>query len=55
MEDAFYRVTEEPHSSIIVSGVVYDFEKHGHNFVILDALTGKKQDGGLCWRSLEQT
>ena len=43
MEDAFYRVGGKPYSSIIVAGVTYKFDQHGHNFVILDARTGRYQ------------
>ena len=39
-EDAFYRVNGKPHSSIIIGGVAYNFDKHGHNFIVLDGITG---------------
>ena len=39
-EDALYRTSGRPFSSIAVAGVVYEFNHYGHNFLILDARTG---------------
>ena len=39
-EDVVYRVYGQPHSSITVAGVAYNFNKYGHNFLVLDAKTG---------------